>query len=83
MNAEPDKRKCKICGWIGDTWQILRAPNPFDSEEYIFGCPNCKGVDELIVLCDEPGCENKSTIGTPTDDGYRRVCHNHDPHHKK
>lgn len=31
------------------------------------------------LLCDEPGCGEESTCGTPIPGGYRRTCHKHIP----
>ena len=31
------------------------------------------------LVCDEPGCKERSTCGTPTKDGYRRTCNKHWP----
>jgi hypothetical protein len=29
--------------------------------------------------CDEPGCMEQASVGTPTPTGYRRTCHKHAP----
>jgi hypothetical protein len=33
----------------------------------------------LVGLCDEPGCFDFISCGTPTDDGYRSTCSKHAP----
>jgi hypothetical protein len=70
---------CKECGWRGQESEMLLAPNPFDPEDQVCGCPGCKAVDSLLVACDELGCWQESTCGTPTPEGYRRTCGRHMP----
>ena len=77
--VELNKRRCRECGWVGRARDVLRGRNPFDLDYEIFGCPSCKEIDELVEVCDEPGCEREATIGTPSSAGYRRVCREHDP----
>jgi len=67
------------CGWRGTQDQMLTAPNPFDPGDSIVGCPGCKSVDTLVEVCDEPGCAEFSSCGTPTPTGYRRTCGKHRP----
>lgn len=38
--------------------------------------PHPMGKDEM---CDEPGCKEPITCGTPTPSGYRRTCSEHCP----
>jgi len=51
----------------------------FDPEYILHGCPKCKSVNMVGTVCDEWGCWEPDTIGTPTGDGYRRTCHTHAP----
>jgi hypothetical protein len=74
---EKDKVKCNDCGWIGMYYDLLKAPNPFNTDDILIGCPNCTGVDCIMNLCDDPGCKEIATCGTPTESGYRRVCGKH------
>jgi hypothetical protein len=73
--------RCEECHWIGTSSQMLFAPNPFtgDSSDTIIGCPNCKAIDPMRQVCDEPGCKDKVTMGSPTPDGYRSTCYAHRP----
>jgi len=70
---------CEECGWKGYTYEILTASNPFDPIDRIIGCPTCKSVETLRTTCDEPGCWEQDTMGTPTKNGYRRTCWKHKP----
>lgn len=70
---------CEECNWHGFESDILRAPNPFNSRDELSGCPKCRSVECLIEACDEDGCWNNSTCGTPTPNGYRRTCGKHIP----
>ena len=75
------KLKCneRRCGWQGTQDTVLSAPNPFDPSDTILGCPDCKGVECLVVVCDVPECWADVSCGTPTDDGYRNTCFAHKP----
>ena len=75
------KARCENhrCDWKGDDSEMLRAPHPFDLADEVVGCPNCKDIGTLAEVCDEPGCWEVSTMGTPTGEGYRRTCFNHRP----
>ena len=66
------------CGWVGDNSALLRAPDPFGDGE-VTACPKCKQIDQCVGACDEPGCEEFATCGTPTESGYRTTCHWHKP----
>ncbi len=70
---------CNDCGWNGAGDEYLVAPNPFDSEEEITGCPRCRQVNTLEQACDEPGCRRRATCGTPAASGYRNTCYEHNP----
>jgi hypothetical protein len=78
-----DKVACqdwRRCGWHGTTDELLRARNPFNAEDVITACPKCKCLEStLLTACDEPGCWEQATCGTPTKAGYRNTCHNHRP----
>jgi hypothetical protein len=75
--------KCKKCKSIHHYGDVLTAKNPFNKNEVILGCPSCKAPDSFDQVCDEPGCENATTCGTPTEDGYRRTCGKHKPEMEK
>ena len=88
------KVKCdeRHCGWHGLDDEILIAPNPFDSDEMLQGCPNCKQVNCMLVVCDEPDCWSEVSCGWPTLDGepcnsgtgngYQQTCGKHMKHLK-
>ena len=73
------KFKCKECSWHGMDSELLHAPNPFDIDELVVGCPHCKSVDSMVLVCDEPGCWLEVSCGTPTQKGYRSTCGEHQP----
>jgi hypothetical protein len=64
------------CGWIGEEGEMLCAPDPFNEGDMLYACPKCRD-QSLVLACDEKGCKNQATCGTPTPAGYRRVCGNH------
>lgn len=75
--------RCRTCEIIFAENDLLKAPNPFDTEEIINGCPRCKSVSKLDAICDEPDCEelNEYTCYTtnPSDEWseYRNYCYEH------
>jgi hypothetical protein len=73
------KLLCKDCRAHATEDEILKAPNPFEPIVDLWGCPNCKSVDCFEVACDEDGCWESVTCGTPTPDGYRNTCSKHRP----
>lgn len=68
---------CTECDWRGPKDAILKAPNPFAQQEILWGCPNCHSVQDMREICMQEGCENEATCGTPTPDGYKRLCGEH------
>ena len=77
---EDIKQTCpeRCCGWHGRLREALSAPNPFEEGDVLYACPKCKGLD-LRYACDEPGCWEAVSCGTPTPQGYRRTCDRHAP----
>jgi hypothetical protein len=73
------KAKCTECNWIGQDNNLLSAPNPFNASEIIRGCPDCKSIESCNLVCDELGCKDFASCGTPTKNGYRHTCWKHMP----
>ena len=69
---------CELCGWRGKREELLSGFSPFE-EATVYGCPKCKAIDSTRAGCDEPGCLDFGTCGTPTDGKYRWTCHRHIP----
>jgi len=74
-----DKRVCIECGWHGLAGDMLEGQNPFARYETILGCPRCKAIGSIGVVCDGPGCWLLVTCGTATNTGYRLTCSKHKP----
>lgn len=70
---------CEECGWSGLGDKLLRAPNPFATDETMVGCPDCCEPNSMRMACDEPGCEARASCGTSTPTGYRHTCYRHAP----
>ena len=84
MTTEENLRVvCEQCGYHAAFEELLMAPNPFAHDEKIKGCPQCCAVDSYYFTCDEAGCWNERTSGTPTPIGYRRTCWDHSPFNPK
>jgi hypothetical protein len=79
MKPEKNKMKCLNCGHKLHESDLLKATNPFDIDEFIYACPKCKSMDDLVMVCDIAGCLKEATCGTPTQDEwrYRNVCGDH------
>lgn len=75
--TEKFKSVCGDCGHHCNTENLLRAPHPFDPEDFVEGCPNCLAVDANVTVCDEPGCKKVASCGFPTRTGYRNTCGDH------
>lgn len=73
------KVKCtaSFCNWRGHEEDILQGINPFDASDTLDGCPECKGIETINYVCDEPGCWEPISCGTPTSEGYRQTCGEH------
>lgn len=65
----PEKWLCDCCGDVCD--KPLSAPNPFDFDDYLQGCPSCKRAETLTQACQFPGCKRAASSGTPGAHGYR------------
>jgi hypothetical protein len=73
------KIRCKECNWEGVLEQVLEAKHPFQDQVLIYGCPKCLEAEPFETLCDEPGCRDIYSCGTPSPSGYRQTCHKHIP----
>jgi len=79
MILEKEKSACN-CGWKGMDSELLKAKNPFEPEDTVYACPECKELEgSYFSSCDEPACWRETTCGTPTANGYRRTCSEHMP----
>ena len=81
MKTEKDKAKCRECYWKGRYVEVLEAENPLDKDEIVSGCPQCKSVDTIESVCDEPGCWLGVSCSTPVKGKvrYRSTCGEHAP----
>jgi hypothetical protein len=79
------KWMCGECSWRGVEEELLRATNPFSDDETdtIIGCPGCREPNTMRMACDENGCWEEGSCGTPTPSGYRHTCFNHRPMGRK
>lgn len=73
------KTECRLCGWRGSSERLLRAKSPFDQDDELVGCPECKQCAEgFDALCDIEGCNGFVAGGMPTKDGdYIFACYKH------
>jgi hypothetical protein len=81
-----DKEKCRCdCGWKGHSYDLIACTvTRTDTGQSIGGtyvCPKCLDPlsDDVIMCCDEPGCWEPRSCGTPTQAGYRQTCGRHAP----
>lgn len=72
-----DGWRCKECGAVCTSFDMLTAASPFDAEVEIYGCPHCRSIDWFVRLCDEGECREEVTHGLRTPQGYRNVCWEH------
>lgn len=69
--------RCSECDLIYWEEQLLKAFSPFDKNDVLIGCPNCKSVDSFTQVCDALSCRKEATCGISTKEKYRRVCGDH------
>jgi hypothetical protein len=73
-----NKYKCSNCPWQGEGLDLLVAPNPFDLDDDIVGCPKCKGINTMQTVCQEDNCWEIASSGVPFKNGdYKWLCHKH------
>lgn len=74
-----DRYRCKVCNWIGVDKEMLKAPSPFDAEDMLRACPECKQCTEgFDHLCNIPECKEIGGCGFPNKThGYMWTCHKH------
>ncbi|KKL83145.1 hypothetical protein LCGC14_1977660 [marine sediment metagenome] len=86
MSTKPQAGKtvCEMCEYQSSNAFLdhLNGVNPFNVEEIIHGCPECKSIDSFRSACDEPGCWELVSCGTPSAGGYRTTCRAHKPREK-
>lgn len=68
----PPKWLCTECDKTCS--EPLTAPNPFDPEDQIHGCPHCKSAQSLVGACQVGDCDRQATMGTPGAHGFRYIC---------
>lgn len=73
------KMKCNGCDWVGESEDLLIGEHPFQDGCELQGCPECREIWDIRRACDEPGCREEATCGTPTPAGYRSTCGKHIP----
>jgi len=73
----PRHSRCRACDTLLPTAKILKAPNPFNLNDIVEGCPKCKAVTQFVPVCDMAGCRSDGTCGMPTPGGYLWLCHIH------
>jgi hypothetical protein len=78
--------ECKLCGKRLDISELLSAPSPFDPDDLLQACPQCKQVsDGFDHLCDVSGCNDFVGCGLPLPEKYQKLlgkdylhtCHKH------
>lgn len=74
-----ERWRCDECYHIALNSEWLEARSPFDPDDHLSGCPACKATNAAERLCDEPGCKQLATCGTPFPGGYKMHCHVHPP----
>ena len=60
------KYECKLCALTILDSEFLSAPSPFDPEDILHACPQCKQVsDGFEHLCGIEGCRGYVSCGFP------------------
>ena len=82
MSDNPYKCQCTACQWVGMSGALDNVKDPRGPDEWRV-CPQCRTPENLAMVCDEPGCAERVSCGTPTQQGYRSTCHKHAPQWSK
>jgi hypothetical protein len=69
--------KCDCCEWVFKSDDALVGKNPFEPNLTVYGCPNCKEIEDFVVLCDVATCHEKATCGSPVGEDYHQLCGKH------
>ena len=69
---------CAECLWHGAQTEIDQIDDPRGSGAWSV-CPSCRAACHIHVACDEAGCWEPATCGTPVPGGYRQTCGPHRP----
>lgn len=66
-------------GHIFPEAEMLVAQHPFDPDDQVHGCPQCRTIRNIYRACDRTGCHRAASSGTPDGHSYRWTCHTHHP----
>lgn len=67
--------RCLECDVVSAEDEVLTAVSPFDADDIIWGCPECKAVNRFEMLCRRIDCSEEATVGRLCSDGaYRFTC---------
>lgn len=69
--------RCTNCDYIIPINKMLTAKNPFDAKDKITGCPMCKQVNTMVIICEIEGCKNYLAAGMKINENYRLLCSKH------
>ena len=71
---------CTECGWKGNATNTAIVKIIGGKISTVLCCPKCDTMKSTIhKCCEEPGCAEIATQGTPFKCGYKRHCHKHPP----
>lgn len=62
--AGPAAWRCLACREVVFEPDLLRAPNPFNEEETLTGCPSCRRCGVFELVCAVPECVRAATVGS-------------------
>jgi hypothetical protein len=76
-----DRYLCRDCGWTSDEGEPgTLSLIPLGIDRILTVCPDCREVETTLArACDEPGCDQEASMGTPVPGGYRSTCWQHRP----
>jgi len=76
---EQDVFRCTECATETPRDDLIKFPDPEMAENYWTICPFCREAEQFERMCDAFNCDQTSSCGTPTPDGYRITCYEHKP----
>lgn len=69
--------RCRSCDHVFSDDNILMGKHPFTPDFTVYGCPNCKDVENFDVICDAHLCNKDVSGGKPVNGEYLHLCSDH------
>jgi hypothetical protein len=76
MQKGEHEYQCQECREISRLAALDKVTDPKSPRVWVV-CPKCRTPENFNRVCDEDGCTQLVTYGSPTTTGYRSTCAKH------